>query len=57
MLSSDRGSEAGDGRRCEQSADIARQALLLHTFDERHGEQGVAAEFKEIIVAADLFDA
>ena len=44
----------GGGRR-EDGAHIDREALAPHAFDQSDGEQGVTAEFEEVIVPSDTF--
>jgi len=40
----------------EDGADIGVEALLTQPFDEADHEQGMSAEFEEVVVPADLID-
>ncbi|KAF2389013.1 hypothetical protein FX983_06543 [Pseudomonas frederiksbergensis] len=44
----------GQGWLAEQHADVRRQVELAHAPDQADGQQGVAAEFEEMVVTADL---
>jgi hypothetical protein len=51
----DCGGESGDGRGGEDRPHIAGESGLPHLFHQGDGEEGVAAEFEEVVVAADAF--
>ena len=49
-------SEPLQGRGREQGADLGGQPRLAKAIDERDGEEGMAAEFEEVVVAADAIE-
>ncbi|KPB13563.1 Uncharacterized protein AC518_0212 [Pseudomonas syringae pv. syringae] len=52
----DRCCQRGQGRLAEQRTHIGTQADLTHALDQRHRQQRVAAQFKEVIMTTDLLD-